>query len=95
MNPSYENRRRYEDGSVLCRIHPTRDAAIDDVAQMIEDGDEPEYDATMIVHRNRLGLVECAEVTDLRGAAEEWLRERTDPPIRSLHHMASFGRAAE
>ncbi|MBK8246236.1 MAG: hypothetical protein IPK85_02335 [Gemmatimonadetes bacterium] len=90
MTPTYENRTRYEDRSVLSRVHASRDAAVRDVAQMIEDGDEDEYDGTLVVHRDRYGRVERVEIVDLIPLAEDWIREAHEAPVHSIHHQHSW-----
>lgn len=91
--PTFENRRRYEDGSVLHRIHKTRESAVADVAQMIEDDDEYEYEATFVVYRDTLDRPVNVRIINLIPAAREWLRDNADdPPIRSMKHRQTWGR---
>lgn len=90
MTPTFENRTRYEDRSVLSRVHASRDAAVRDVAQMIEDGDDHDYDGTVIVYRDRLERVERVEFVDLTALAEDWIREASETPVHSIHHQHSW-----
>lgn len=91
MNATYENRRRDDDGHIRVTAHATRTKAIDDVAMLIEDGDEHDYDGTFVVHRDRLGRPVRADAVSLLAAAWECVQEseieareaRTDPYPKS------------
>lgn len=95
--PTYEIRRRYDDGSIQTTVCATRDAALNAVADLIEDGDIHDYDGAIRIHRDAAGRVAHAHVTDLVEIARTIVRRRADEARDSIvdpYPQSARGRAA-
>lgn len=73
--PTYEIRRRYDDGSIQTTVCATRDRAIDAIVQMIEDGDESDFDCALVIHRDIWGRVQQVHIVPLIEAARLRVRQ--------------------